>query len=267
MEFNRFKEIIKRNRDFEEHIDIVLEEFHQIINWTGGDIPKMIKEIGDKLDTLIVQIPMKDPEFGACYFATSYSKYLLLNSNQARNKMYFSFCHDIYHILNGTPDYINEKREVHLNQSYFENDNESKASFFAANLLMPKNQFKQLYGLYSFENNSIEEIAAKLMTFFEAPYVSVLIRMYELDLLKDLSGIVELLKYDNITIEKTMEELWLDKDCLLASRKDEAKYLFKSLENEGSRLVEKGLLSDYDFQRMMKNIKSLYLSIRVCEND
>jgi len=207
----------------------------------------MIKEIGDKLDTLIVHIPMKDPEFGACYFATSYSKYLLLNSNQARNKMYFSFCHDIYHILNGTPNYINEKREVHLNQSYFENDNESKASFFAANLLMPKNQFKQLYGLYSVENNSIEEIAVKLMTFFEAPYVSVLIRMYELELLKDLTGVKNLLQYDNKTIEEIMEALWIDKDCLLASKKDEVKYLFKSLEEEGSRLVAKGLLSDYDF--------------------
>lgn len=266
MEFDRFKDIIRRNREYDVHIGNVLEIFYQKVNWTG-DIPKMLNEIGDKLDTIIVQMPMKDVEFGACYYATSYSKYLLLNSNQARNKMYFSFCHDVYHILNGTPDYINEKREVHFNQSYFENENETKASFFAANLLMPKNKFRNLFTLYLSENNSIDDIVIKLMAFFEAPFVSILLRIYELELVTDLSEANKLLKFDNEKIEKEFEGLWLDKECLFTSKKDDTKYLIKSLNDEGNRLVLKGLLSKYDFNQMMKNIKSLYLSIKVSDND
>jgi len=133
-----------------------------------------MKEIADKLDVLIFQVPLIDSDFGAVFLDTGYSKYLLLNSSQPRSKMYFSFCHDIYHILSGVPEYINEKREVHFNNDYPSNENEGKANLFAANLLMPEVEFRKMYDLYKADNNDIEEIVAKLMNYFSSPFVAVL---------------------------------------------------------------------------------------------
>jgi Zn-dependent peptidase ImmA (M78 family) len=266
MEFNKFKEIVLRNRTYEDHIEEVLEEFNNKVNWTG-DIPKMIKEIGNKLDTFIIQIPMKDPEFGACYLDTSYSKYLLLNSSQARNKMYFSFCHDVYHILRGTTGYINEMREVHLNQSYFDDEIEMKANFFAANLLMPKIQFRNLFNKYTSENEKLEDVTIKLMAFFEAPYISVLLRICELKLIESTEQLQKLLRYDMEKIDEKFEDLWLEKDCLTSSKVDEFKYLYKTLNEKGRQLNKKGLLSDYDFDKLMKNIESLYLKVKAIDDE
>jgi len=262
MNFSRFKEILIKNREYEMDVQEALKSFHdQII--VDGDIPKIMREIGKKLDTLIIEIPMRDVDFGVCFLKTGYSKYLLLNSNQPRNKMYFSFCHDVYHILNGTPDYINEKREVHFNQDYFENENESKSNLFAANLLMPGLEFKKMYSMFNENLDDEAMVVVKLMNYFNAPLVAVLIRLYELQILEDISIAKKLLECDEECIRSLFEELWLDKEILEPSLKDEMGYLFESLKKEGARLVENELLSESNLEKILDNTWKLYESIRV----
>lgn len=175
--------------------------------------------------------------------------------------MYFSFCHDLYHILNGNPDYINEKREVHFNQDYLSNEKENKANLFAANLLMPEMEFEKLYSLYRKDDNSIEEIVVKLMNYFNSPFVAVLLRIYELQILEDLKEVEELLKYDNDKIESLFDDLWIDKEILEPAMKDEMPNLLNLLEKEGTELIQKQLLSEYDFNNIIENIRSLYSQI------
>ncbi|AOY76746.1 ImmA/IrrE family metallo-endopeptidase [Clostridium formicaceticum] len=266
MDFSRFKAIIIKNREYEMSVKEAIKDFHNQVIW-DGDIPKIMREIGKKLNTLIIEIPMRDNDFGACYLGTGYSKYLLLNSNQPRNKMYFSFCHDIYHILKGTPDYINEKREVHFNQEYFENENESKANLFAANLLMPEVEFKKMYDMFNVDSERIECVVVKLMNYFNAPFVAVLVRIYELRILEDINVAKELLDFNAEKIEELFEELWLDKEILKASLKDEMGYLFETLKKEGNRLVKKELLSESSLEGILKNTWKLYLSIRVKQDE
>ncbi|SNT11417.1 protein of unknown function [Anaerovirgula multivorans] len=262
MNFSRFKEIILKNREYERSVKEAVKDFHSQV-FLDSDIPKVMREIGKKLDTLIIEIPMRDSDFGACYLGTGYSKYLLLNSNQPRSKMYFSYCHDIYHILNGAPDYINEKREVHFNQEYFVNENESKANLFAANLLMPEIEFNKMFELFSEDNERIDYVIAKLMNYFNAPFVAVLIRLYELQILKDTGIVKELLEFDAEKMEELFEELWLDKEILEPSLKDEMGYLLETVKREGQRLVKEELLSEVNLESIIKNIQDLYLSIRV----
>ena len=262
MEFNRFKEIIIRNRGYEKDVKEAVKIFYDRVQW-NGDIPKLMKEIGKKLDVFIIEIPMNDPEFGAVFLETGYSKYLVLNSNQPRNKMYFSFCHDVYHILNGTPDYINEKREVHLNQDYTSNDNECKANLFAANLLMPEFEFKKIYELYREDNNSIEIIVAKLMNYFSSTFVAVLIRLYELNILQKIDDVKNLLEYKNDDVERLFDKLLLDKEILKPSLKDEMPFVLKMLNNEGTKLVQEQLISEYNFNKIIERIKTLYSKIRL----
>ena len=262
MEFSRFKEIIIRNRAYVDCVKEILKVFHDRVRW-DGDIPKIMKEIGKKLNVLIVQIPMNDSDFGAVFLETGYSKYLLLNSNQPRNKMYFSFCHDIYHILSGIPDYINEKREVHFNQDYASNDNESKANLFAANLLMPEVEFKKMFDLYKADDEAIEKIVLKLMNYFSSPFVSVLIRLYELGILEKTEDIKEVLEYGNDQIEELFDSLWLDQDILKPTLKDEMPFVLKMLKNEGTDLMERQLLSEYNYNRIIESIERIYLEIRL----
>jgi Zn-dependent peptidase ImmA (M78 family) len=262
MEFERFKDIIIKNRKYEKSVKEALKHFHDRVQW-DGDIPKIMKEIGKKLDVLIIEIPMKDSDFGACYLETKYSKYLLLNSNQPRNKIYFSFCHDIYHILKGTPDYINEKREVHFNQDYLSNENESKANLFAANLLMPEVEFEKMYELYTKDNDSIDQVIIKLMNYFNSPFVAVLIRLYELGILSEIKNVGKFLEYDNNKIEEFYDELWLDKEILKPTLKDEMPYILNMLSKEGTELIQKQQLSEYDFKIIVENIKALHLKIKL----
>lgn len=266
MNFSRFKDIIMKNREYERSVKETIKDFHNKV-FLDSDIPKVMRDIGKKLDTLIIEIPMRDSDFGACYFGTGYSRYLLLNSNQPRCKMYFSYCHDIYHILNGTPDYINEKREVHLNQEYFTNENESKANLFAANLLMPEIEFNKMFYLFKEDNEKIENVIVKLMNYFSSPFVAVLIRLYELQILENTSIVKELLEFDDEKIKKLFEELWLDKEILESSLKDEMPYLLEFIKKEGQILVEEELLSEVNLNNIVKNIQTLYLSIKVKMNE
>jgi len=262
MDFSRFKEIIIKNRTYVSSVKETLKIFYDKVRW-DGDIPKIMKEIGEKLDVLIVQVPMTDSDFGAVFFDTGYSKYLLLNSNQPRNKMYFAFCHEIYHILGGMPDYVDEKREVHFNQDYTSNDNESKANLFAANLLMPEVEFRKMYDLYKSDDGNIEKIVAKLMNYFSSPFVAVLLRLYEIGILENIEDVKEMLEYKDSEIEELFDSLCIDKDILNPSLKDEMPYLLKMLKIEGANLLQKQLLSEYNYNYIIENIEKKYFDIRL----
>ncbi|AEV69878.1 ImmA/IrrE family metallo-endopeptidase [Acetivibrio clariflavus] len=261
MDFKRFKEIIIKNRTYTANVKESIKIFNDKVRW-DGNIPKIMKEIGEKLGVLIFQVPLADKDFGAVFLDTGYSKYLLLNSSQPRNKMYFSFCHDIYHILNGVPEYLNEKREVHFNQDYASNDNECKANLFAANLLMPEVEFRKMYDLYKDDNKEIEKIVAKLMNYFSSPFVAVLIRLYELEILEKVEEVKGLLKYEDKQIKELFDSLWLDKDILEPTFKDEMPFLLEMLKIEGTDLVEKQLMSEYNFNRIIGEIEKIYSIIR-----
>lgn len=264
MEFKRFKQIITNNRRYKQSTRETLKEFNDKVGWFS-DITKVMKEIGNKLDVFIFQIPMKDSEFGAVYLDTTYSKYLLLNSNQPRNKMYFSFCHDIYHILKGTSDYINEKREVHFNQEYRTDEIECKANFFAANLLMPENEFVKMYELYKSDNDDILYIVIRLMNYFNSPYIAVLLRLFELNIFgnEELKQVRVLLDLQNNDLKRLFDKFWIDKEILTPTLKDEMNYIFDIVKKEGYNLLGKQLISEYDFKNIYTNIEKLYKEIKL----
>lgn len=262
MDKNRFIEIIKKNSQYEDEIKETLQTFKDQVQF-DGKIYKLMKEIGRKMTVLVVEIPMSDKDFGACFLETPYSKYLLLNSNQPRSKMYFSFCHDLFHILKGTPQYINEIREVHFNEDYIDNENEGKANLFAANLMMPDLEFKKMYYQYLADKEDVETIVIKMMHYFNAPYIAVLLRFYELKLYSELESFEKLLEYDIEKINELFDKEWLDKEILMPSLKDEFPLISNMLENEGNRLLEMNLLSQYKYRKLINNLSELYYKIRV----
>ena len=267
MEFDRFKEIIKNNRIYDEDAKAAVNEFYSITNCNGADIPKLMKEIGSKLNVTVIELPMKDNDFGAFFLSTTYSKYLLLNSNQPRSKMYFSFCHDIYHVLkdNGSSNYINEKREVHFNSDYTTDPTECKASLFAANLMMPEIEFRKMYMLYK-ENEKdgcLENIVLKLMNYFNSPFNAVIIRLFELQILKDLKEVKEFLQINDNTIRERLIKLWINDEIITPTLNDEMNYVFDKLDQEASKLIDDNLLSEHSYKKIVERLKYFYTKIRL----
>ncbi|MCT4595456.1 MAG: ImmA/IrrE family metallo-endopeptidase [Anaeromicrobium sp.] len=266
MEFRKFKEIVINNRLHYTDVEETLDEFYDTVN-CKGDIPKLMKEIGRKLNVMIIEIPMKYDDFGAVFLNTTYSNYLLLNSNQPRNKMYFAFCHDIYHVLKGSTNYINEKREVYFNNDYTTDENERKANLFAANLLMPKVEFNKIYRLYKSEDLSTEDIVLKLMNYFDSTFVSVLIRLFELDILKDINEVKPLLEIKKDDLKKKLEKLWINTEIITPTLNDEMSHVFNMIEKEGKDLIKNQFMSEYNYYKIVERLKKMYEEIRIIDEN
>lgn len=272
MEFDRFKYIIDNNKKYDEELRQNIEDFycHIDCNYTNVEIPKIMNEIGDKLNVKVIEIPMKDSNFGAVFFNTTYSKYLLLNSNQARCKMYFAFCHDIYHVFTeNSTRYMNEKREVHFNSDYVKDPNECKASLFAANLLMPEKIFRKMHKMYCDMGGfaSIEVIAIKLMNYFNAPFISVLIRLFELGILKDFTEASDLLAIGDESIKEQLINLGIDDEIIKPTLNNQMNIVIRRLENESAELVKVGFMSEYSCRNVIRKVKDLYDKIVLNEQD
>lgn len=264
MDFNRFKDIIKNGREYEDEVDKAIFDFNQIIKFNiNGNITKLMREIAEGLELFMIEVPMIDSDFGAVFLDFGYSKYLLLNSNQSRCKMYFSFFHDIYHVLKGSTNYINERREVHFNNDYLRDENESKANLFAAKLLMPKNEFKNMYNLYQSNSSNLEETILKLMNYFSSPFVAVVIRLFELELIDSMENIIGLLDIKGETLNNKLNKIGISDEILRPTLNDEMEYIFELLKIEGRKLMEADLLDEYRYYNIIERLKKFYEEIKL----
>lgn len=242
MELSRLKKILQINEDIQKIIEPIIKNFYEIIN-LDGDVVKLTKEVGMLLGISVFTIPMKDSEFGAVSYKTKYSKYILLNSNQPLCKMNFSFYHDIYHIIEGSSKITDEYKEVHLNESHLYDEHECKANLFAANILMPRNKFINVYELYNKQsNNDLKTVIFKLMNYFSSPYMSVVIRLNELNLLKDLKIVDSLLLYNDKDLKSEFNKLGISDEILKPTLSDDTIYLIDTIKKEGIELLKKELI-------------------------
>lgn len=254
MEFKRFKNIVRNNLKYEEYIDEIVENFYHEIS-IKGDMIKLLKEIGTELSILVIQIPMKMDTIGAVSYKTSFSKYILLNSNQPSCKMYFAFYHDIYHLLKGSTSIVNEQKKVHFNEDYLEDEHECKANLFAASILMPKLEFKNIYKLYNEKEVDFNIVVFKLMNYFNAPYVAVLLRLFELRLITDMENIAEYLKYSEYDLFNEFNKNGISDEILKPTLSNDSVYLYNMINKDAEKLIDKGLLSEIKYTKLAERIK------------
>ena len=112
-----------------------------------------------------------------------------------------------------------------------------------------------MYELYKDDNKDIEKIVAKLMNYFSSPFVAVLIRLYELEILERIEDVKEILEYGDNQIRELFDSLWLDRDILEPTYKDEMPFILEMIKTEGADLIEKQLLSEYNYNRIVEGIK------------
>jgi len=144
------------------------------------DIFRIIEDIED-VDLLI--FPVEDDEL--CGFICEYKGqvFIYINSYLPYEKQIFAAGHELYHYLEK-----NHNKELLRLKTLEEddvNDPEKKANLFAALLLVPEESLrKELFLLKVKSGNDLDELKAiKLMDTFAVPFKTIILRLYEIDIL------------------------------------------------------------------------------------
>ena len=94
------------------------------------------------------------------------------------------------------------------------------------------------------------------------PYMAVLIRCYELDLLDSGSVLERLIKVDNSTIRNEFKAFWLDEKILNASKKDDYEMFEELVRTVGKQYQEEELVNERMVNKVIHNMRLLYNTIK-----
>lgn len=134
---------------------------------------------------------------------------------------------------------------------------------YAGMLLMPETSFRFMYNKFKEETGGNEkDTVILLMNYYQAPYMAVLIRCYELGL-PDAGGVSEeLLNVDRDSVRERFMELWLDDSILEATKKDDYKHLETVVARRGSECIEGSYLNERTLKKVLQNMRMLYSEIK-----
>lgn len=176
--FHQHPEIFQ---DVEKNAIYQLQELHRN-HRVQDDIFRIIKNIKD---LHLIKFPVEDENFAA-FTVNNSKKFIFINSFLPLEKQIFAAAHELYHVLY---DYDNdeEKNELltDIESSFNGNIDEMKANSFAACLMVPKLQLKEEISLLNIDQDNIELIdIIKLMDAFAVPYKTIILRLYEVGIIK-----------------------------------------------------------------------------------
>ncbi len=193
MTYEKFKLTLQTNKGIEESVELDLEAFREKYDF-GENITSVIFDIIQK-EAITLLLPLIDEGIGAIHFHIDDDDIVIINTNQPMCMMFFSAIHDFHHILFHEKHDHHDEFEIHLNSETYNRDTkERQASLFAANLLMPKYQLLRAFRTFSSYITDLDEILVRLMIKFEAPLEAVLLRLYEVEILRNTDDIKHLLE-------------------------------------------------------------------------
>lgn len=268
MKFEKFRIIVDYNRKNQDKMTAKVRDFYfkMGMNYEKDllNIMMIVRPLFYKKNYLVIEIPFKDKEIGAiCYKGDSYG-YTILNSSLSKVSVNFALAHEICHVFY-QDKWLGKKIELYMNEHYFEHEEEMSANLFAGILLMPAPSFVEMYK--KFKNEEEEEdsyitVFCKLMSYFEVPYMSAVIRAYELDLLPDGDVLQKLLEVDMELIQREFLRLWLDEKILFSAGRDDFYRLKELVRNVGEKYEKEELLNRNMIEKILENMSSIYEEIR-----
>jgi len=268
MNLERCASIIKQNKIKKQMLEDYLQIFYAKCGLNHGepltfDSWGVVKLVAEKLKTLSLFIPMKNDEMGAlCYYHKIGCSYVFVNSSIPEANMRYAYCHELYHLLKPSELIINNGMDMYLDTEYADSDDEMMANSFAGALLMPEARFKSQFCMVNNESIDITETVVKLADFFGAPYVSVVIRCYELDMIKDIEKLPELLSVTKETLFRLYEEYWLNNNMLVPNKINQFNNLKSLLEKMSDSLVEDEVLTHLEKEYILDKVNTLYNKIK-----
>lgn len=265
MHIDRLKRILAYSQKIQGNIQYQVKQFYSVIGMDNDrevlNILQVVRGALKKKNYFIFELPFADEEIGALSYKGDTQGYIVINSSLPKVNTHFAMCHEAYHVFYQENEF--KSKAEFGNESYYEHEQEYAANLFAGMLLMPETSFRVMYDLFKKESEGKEkDTILRLMNYYQAPYMSVLIRCYELGLPESGTVPAELLNMDISEIKKSCDELWLDESILEASRKDDFQNIRKLVETQGNRYIEDDYINEYTLKKVLQNIDTLYLKIK-----
>lgn len=268
MNFERFRKIIEYDKKNQMELVQKAKDFYYQM---GLDYDKdilnlgmIIKQLFDKKKYLLIEIPLKDKEIGAiCYKSGKYG-YAIMNSALPRVNVNFAMAHEIYHLFY-QETLVRKKVELYANEHYYEHEEELAANNFAGKLIMPTAVFVNMYERFSRElsgGDSYLTIVVKLMNVFRAPYMAVIIRLYELGIFPDGTVLKELLSVRQEQIVDEFNRLWLEDTILYPGKKNDYEKLEFLVKAKGALCVERDIMGESNVKNIVSNMRRIYEKVR-----
>ncbi|MBR2902463.1 MAG: ImmA/IrrE family metallo-endopeptidase [Clostridia bacterium] len=265
MNIDRLRQIIKYSQANSSEMEVKVRDFYSFVGMSSHrdvlNIMQIARDSFRKQGYIVIEMPLSDDEIGAlCYRGDAWG-YILLNTSLPKVNVNFAICHEIYHVFCQRSQF--RTRVEFANRHYYESEEEAAANLFAGMLLMPEYGFRTMYDKFRQESEGDErDTILRLMNYYEAPYMAVLIRCYELGLLDGHNVSQGLLSVDQDSIRERFRELWLDVGILDATKRDD----FVHVEDVVTRIGQEGIGGDYlnerTLKRVLHNMRELYSDIK-----
>ncbi|MBR1478230.1 MAG: ImmA/IrrE family metallo-endopeptidase [Lachnospiraceae bacterium] len=185
MKIDRLRTIIAYSDKNREEIDSMVKRFCSFagIEYDSDllNILQIVRSSFQKKGYLVFELPFADDEIGALCYKGDGLGYVVLNTSLPRVNVNFAIAHEIYHVFYGSDEFVSKVEFA--DDHYYEHEEEYAANLFAGMLLMPEVSFRRMFSIFKEESDGdVSETIVRLMSYYQVPYMAVLIRSLELEL-------------------------------------------------------------------------------------
>lgn len=264
MDISKFRRIVEYSKKNHDDIDNEIKRFCADTNVRSDsdmrDIWLIVHNVLLYRGFIMFQMPFSDDEIGALCYRDSGLGYVAMNTSIPRVNSNFALAHEMYHVFFQAKDF--QSRIEFVDEHYYDNEDEFTANVFAGALLMPENSFRGMFAKFDKESNDIFETICKLMNYYRSPYMAVLIRCCELELIEMKDMTSDLLLTDKESVSDKFIELWLDFSILEPSLRDDTAHLETLVQQIGEKYVKENYINQRSLDLAFTNIKTLCRQIK-----
>lgn len=265
MNVERLRKIIAYSNNNREEIYFCVKRFCSFagIEYDSEllNILQIVRSSFKKKGYFVFELPFADDEIGALCYKGDGLGYVAVNTSLPKVNVNFAIAHEIYHVFFGGDEFVSKVEFA--NEHYYEHEEEYAANLFAGMLLMPEISIRRMYAKFKDDSGENEsDTIIRLMSYYQVPYMAVLIRCLELNLLTDNTLPISLFNFDRVQIKKKMAELWLDEDIMEATNRDDYAHIESIVEKMGRDYIEEGYINERTLKKVLHNMRGLYTKIK-----
>ena len=225
------------------------------------NILQIVRSSFQKKGYFVFEMPFADDEIGALCYRGDGLGYVVVNTSLPRVNVNFAIAHEIYHVFFGENEFVSKVEFA--DDDYYEHEEEYAANLFAGMLLMPEVSFQRMHSKFKEEScgNEIDTII-RLMSYYQVPYMAVLIRCLELELIEGNALPEQLFNFDRVQVRQKMADLWLDESVMDASNKDDYSHIEAVVERLGKEYIEDEYINERTLKKVLQNMRELYTKIK-----
>ncbi len=265
MDIERLRKIIAYSDKNRDEIYSMIKEFCAFarIDYDNDllNILQIVRSSFQEKGYFVFEMPFADGEIGALCYRGDGLGYVVLNTSLPKVNVNFAIAHEIYHVFFGHNKFVSKVEFA--NDHYYEHEEEYAANLFAGMLLMPEVSFRRMYFKFKEESNGKEiDTIIKLMSYYQVPYMAVLIRCLELELIDGNAVPDHMFKLNRSQIKERLADLWLDESVMDASNRDDYLHIEAIVQTIGKDYIKDQYINERTLNKVLHNMRELYKKIR-----